>query len=146
MTTTPVGVQQILITAEALRQQLDAGHDVVILEVRRDTPDQPGAGRIPGARAVALTADLVGARTQGSGNLPLPSDEQVQDAVRRTIEACERHGKVACVGGAYRPDWLQLYAGMGVRMMLVGNDLSLLVGALRERASFVGKLGTGDKA
>jgi hypothetical protein len=34
---------------------------------------------------------------------------------------------------------------MGVRMMLVGNDLSLLVGALRERASFAGKLGTGDK-
>ncbi|MGH3641346.1 MAG: sulfurtransferase [Mycobacterium sp.] len=83
MTTTPVGVQQVLITAEALRQQLDAGGDVVILEVRRDITDQPVAGRIPGARAVALTADLVGPRTQDSGNLPLPSDEQVQDVVRR---------------------------------------------------------------
>jgi len=71
---------------------------------------------------------------------------KVQDAVRRTIEACRRHGKVAAVGGAYQPDWLQLYAGMGVRMMLVGNDLSLLVGALRERASFTGTLSTGDKS
>jgi thiosulfate/3-mercaptopyruvate sulfurtransferase len=83
VTTTPVGVQQVLITAEALRRQLDAGGDVVILEVRRDTPDQLGAGRIPSARAVALTADLVGPRTQDSGSLPLPSDEQVQDVVRR---------------------------------------------------------------
>ena len=59
MTTTPVGVQQVLITAEALRQQRDAGRDVVILEVRRDTTDQRGAGRIPDARAVALTAGPV---------------------------------------------------------------------------------------
>jgi 2-keto-3-deoxy-L-rhamnonate aldolase RhmA len=71
---------------------------------------------------------------------------KVQDAVRRTIEACRRHGKVAAVGGAYQPDWLRLYASMGVRMLLVGNDLSLLVGALRERASFTGTLSTGDKS
>jgi hypothetical protein len=41
---------------------------------------------------------------------------------------------------------LRLYAGMGVRMLLVGNDLSLLVGALRERASFAGSLDTDGKA
>jgi hypothetical protein len=50
------------------------------------------------------------------------------------------------VGGAYQPDWLRLYAGMGVRMLLVGNDLSLLVGALRERAAFAGRLDTDGKA
>jgi hypothetical protein len=31
-------------------------------------------------------------------------------------------------------------------MLLVGNDLSLLVGALRERASFAGRLDTDGKA
>ena len=43
------------------------------------------------------------------------------------------------------PDWLRLYAGMGVRMLLVGNDLSLLVGALRERASLADNLLTDSK-
>jgi 2-keto-3-deoxy-L-rhamnonate aldolase RhmA len=71
---------------------------------------------------------------------------RVQNAVRLTIKACSRHGKIVAVGGAYQPDWLRLYAGMGVRMLLVGNDLSLLVGALRERASFAGRLDTDGKA
>src|ERR1019366_9220607 len=69
-----------------------------------------------------------------------------QDTVRLTIKTCSRHGKIAVVGGAYQPDWLRLYAGMGVRMLLVGNDLSLLVGALRERAAFAGRLDTDGKA
>jgi 2-keto-3-deoxy-L-rhamnonate aldolase RhmA len=70
----------------------------------------------------------------------------VQDAVRRTIDACNRNGKVAAVGGAYRTDWLRLYAAMGVRMMLIGNDLSLLVDALRERAALADALETVPKS
>jgi len=85
---------------------------------------------VPGLDALQVgTSDL-------SVSLGVPGEldhASVQDAVRRTIEACTRHGKIAAVGGAYRPDWLRLYSNMGVRMMLVGNDLSLLVGALRER-------------
>ena len=65
---------------------------------------------------------------------------RVQEAVKRTVAACRRHGKVAAVGGAYREDAMRLYASFGVRLMLVGNDLALLVNALRARASFADDL------
>jgi 2-keto-3-deoxy-L-rhamnonate aldolase RhmA len=71
---------------------------------------------------------------------------KVQDAVRKTIEACRRHGKVAGLGGAYRDDAMRLYAGLGIRLMLVGNDLALLMGAMRERAQFVAALDMPPKA
>jgi 4-hydroxy-2-oxoheptanedioate aldolase len=60
--------------------------------------------------------------------------------VRRTIAACRRHGKIAGFGGVYREDALRLYAGLGIRLMLAGNDLALLLGALRQRADFVAGL------
>jgi 4-hydroxy-2-oxoheptanedioate aldolase len=97
---------------------------------------------VPGLDALQVgTSDL-------SVSLGVPGEldhASVQDAVRRTIEACTRHGKIAAVGGAYRPDWLRLYFDMGIRMMLVGNDLSLLVGALRERTALAKTLMTEHK-
>lgn len=38
---------------------------------------------------------------------------------------------------------MRLYAGLGCKLMLVGNDLALLVGALRERAAFAAELDLG---
>jgi 4-hydroxy-2-oxoheptanedioate aldolase len=65
---------------------------------------------------------------------------KVQEAVRRVVEACRKHRKIPGVGGAYREDAMRLYARMGCRLMLVGNDLSLMIGALRERAAFASTL------
>ena len=89
---------------------------------------------IPGMDALQVgTSDLsVSLGVPGELGHPL-----VQQAVRHTIEACRREKKIPIVGGAYRPEWLELYVGMGIRMLLAGNDLSLMVGALRERFSFV---------
>jgi 4-hydroxy-2-oxoheptanedioate aldolase len=116
---------------------------VGIIETKEAIDQIDAIAAVPGLDALQVgTSDL-------SVSLGVPGElghSEVQDAVRRTIEACARHGKVACVGGAYRPDWLQLYAGMDVKMLLVGNDLSLLVGALRDRAAFAAKLSTDVKA
>jgi 4-hydroxy-2-oxoheptanedioate aldolase len=93
---------------------------------------------VPGLDGLQIgTSDL-------SVSLGLPGElghPDVQAAVQRTIEACKRHGKTPIIGGAYREDWLRLYYGMGIRMMLAGNDLTLMVGALRERAALASKLG-----
>ena len=115
---------------------------VGIIETEEAIEQIDAIAAVPGLDALQVgTSDLsVSVGTPGELDHP-----RVQEAVRRTIEACRRHGKVAAVGGAYRPDWLQLYAGMGVKMLLVGNDLSLLVGALRERASLADSLLTVSK-
>ena len=110
---------------------------VGIIETKEAIEQIDAIAAVPGLDALQVgTSDL-------SVSLGVPGEldhPRVQDAVRRTIEACGRHGKVAAVGGAYRPDWLRLYTGMGVRMLLVGNDLSLLVGALRERTALADTL------
>lgn len=104
---------------------------VGIIETNEAIEQVDAIAAVPGLDALQVgTSDL-------SVSLGVPGEldhPRVQEAVHRTIEACSRHGKIAAVGGAYRPDCLRLYAGMGIRMLLVGNDLSLLVGALRERA------------
>lgn len=116
---------------------------VGIIETKEAIEQIDAIAAVPGVDALQVgTSDL-------SVSLGVPGEldhPRVQDAVRLTIKACSRHGKIAAVGGAYQPDWLRLYAGMGVRMLLVGNDLSLLVGALRERASFADRLDIDGKA
>ena len=49
-------------------------------------------------------------------------------------------GRIAAVEVAYRENALRLYAGLGVRLMLVGNDPALTIGALRQRADLVAGL------
>jgi 2-keto-3-deoxy-L-rhamnonate aldolase RhmA len=89
---------------------------------------------VPGIDALQVgTSDLsVSLGVAGELGHPL-----VQEAVQRTMEACRREKKIPIVGGAYRPEWLELYVGMGIRMLLAGNDLSLMVGALRQRSDFL---------
>lgn len=108
-----------------------------IIETKEAIEAIDSIAAVPGLDALQVGTSDLSVSMGVAGELDHP---RVQEAVRRTIDTCAAHGKVACVGGAYRPDWLQLYAGMGVRMMLVGNDLSLLVGALRERAHFASRL------
>jgi len=107
---------------------------VGIIETKKAVDSIDEIAAVPGMDALQVgTSDLsVSLGVPGELGHPL-----VQEAVRRTIDACRREKKIPIVGGAYRPEWLKLYLGMGIRMLLTGNDLSLLVGALRERTAFV---------
>ena len=57
------------------------------------------------------------------------------------LGACKKHGKIPALGGIYGKELLTRYLGLGFRMMLAGNDLSLLHGAAQEQAKFVRGLG-----
>jgi 2-keto-3-deoxy-L-rhamnonate aldolase RhmA len=116
---------------------------VGIIETKAAIEQIDAIAAVPGVDALQVGTSDLSVSLGVPGELDHPG---VQDTVRLTIKTCSRHGKIAVVGGAYQPDWLRLYAGMGVRMLLVGNDLSLLVGALRERAAFAGRLDTDGKA
>jgi 2-keto-3-deoxy-L-rhamnonate aldolase RhmA len=63
--------------------------------------------------------------------------ERVQSAYRRVSEACRRHKKIFAMGGVYDQDLTARYIGMGVRMVLAGNDHGLLVAAATARANFL---------
>lgn len=62
---------------------------------------------------------------------------RVSDAIDSVVTACRKHGKWAGLGGVYTKDLLQTYVAQGMRMILAGNDISLLMNASRDQAQFV---------
>jgi 2-keto-3-deoxy-L-rhamnonate aldolase RhmA len=128
--------------AEVMRQAEALTFLIALIETRDAMECVDAIAAVPGLDALQVgTSDL-------SVSLGVPGEvahAKVQQAVANTIDACRRHGKIAVVGGAYREDALRIYAEMGLRMMLLGNDLALLMGAMRERAGFVGALSMPPK-
>jgi len=62
---------------------------------------------------------------------------RVGEAIDRIVSACRKHGKWAGLGGVYTKELLQTYIARGMRMILAGNDISLLMNASRDQAQFV---------
>jgi 2-keto-3-deoxy-L-rhamnonate aldolase RhmA len=63
--------------------------------------------------------------------------ERVKAAFDTVLGACRKHGKIAALGGIYGRELLTRYLGLGFRMVLAGNDISLLHSAAQEQAKFV---------
>ncbi len=67
----------------------------------------------------------------------------VIDAQSRVIEACRRHGKFPGLGGVYEPALMARYIDMGMRFILCGNDLTMMMAAARDRAASLRELTVG---
>jgi 2-keto-3-deoxy-L-rhamnonate aldolase RhmA len=67
--------------------------------------------------------------------------ERVKAAFDTVLRACAKHGKIAALGGVYGRELLARYLGLGFRMVLAGNDISLLHSAAQDQAKFVRGLG-----
>lgn len=62
---------------------------------------------------------------------------KVEDAYRKVIAACAKHGKHPGMGGVYEPKLMEKYIGLGMRFILSGADLSFLMAGARERATLL---------
>jgi 4-hydroxy-2-oxoheptanedioate aldolase len=60
--------------------------------------------------------------------------ERIVAAYAHVIEACRKANKWPGMGGCYVDDLLRRYIGMGMRMILGGNDLPFLMSGATERA------------
>ena len=61
-------------------------------------------------------------------------DPAVMEAQAKVIEACRRHGRFPGLGGVYEPALMEPYIDMGMRFILCGNDLTMLMAAAGGRA------------
>jgi len=64
-------------------------------------------------------------------------DPRVGAAIDTMVAACKKHRKWAGLGGVYTKKLLMSYISRGVRMILAGNDISLLMNAATDQAQFV---------
>jgi 2-keto-3-deoxy-L-rhamnonate aldolase RhmA len=62
--------------------------------------------------------------------------ERVVKAIDTVVAACRKHGKWPGLGGVYGKELMKRYIGRGMRFVLAGNDISLLLTAAQEQASF----------
>jgi 2-keto-3-deoxy-L-rhamnonate aldolase RhmA len=64
-------------------------------------------------------------------------DAQVEDAYRKTVAACNKHGIYPGMGGCYDPKLMEKYIGYGMQLVLSGGDISFLMAGAKQRADFV---------
>ena len=63
--------------------------------------------------------------------------DDVAKACTTVVAACRKHGKWAAMGGVYTDEGLRKYIGLGVRMVLAGSDLSILMAAATARSKML---------
>ncbi len=63
-------------------------------------------------------------------------DTRIVAAIDTVVRACRQHGKWPGLGGVYGRELMQRYIGRGMRFVLAGNDISVLLAAAQEQASF----------
>lgn len=107
---------------------------VVMLESPTGIENCEAIAAVPGVDVLLIgTTDL-------SFELGIPGrldDPRIEDAYRRVIAACRRHGKHPGMGGIYTAELMQRYIGMGARFIVSGSDFSLLMQAATARAALV---------
>jgi 4-hydroxy-2-oxoheptanedioate aldolase len=121
-------------TAEATAAIDAATLVVVMLETPKAIENAAAIAAVPGIDALLIgTSDL-------SIELGIPGqfeDQRIVAAYRTVVEACSSHGKHAGIGGIYEEALLRRYIGMGVRLVLGGNDLGLMMSAATARAGML---------
>ena len=64
-------------------------------------------------------------------------DARVDAAMKATVEACKKHGKIPGFGGVYDEEHAPRYIDMGMRFILSGGDLNYVIAGANQRARFL---------
>jgi 2-keto-3-deoxy-L-rhamnonate aldolase RhmA len=111
---------------------------VAMIETPQAVENADGIAAVPG-----LDALLVGC-SDLSAEMGIPGQvghDGIAGALERIVAACRKHGKTPGFGGAYAEPLLRRYTGLGMRLVLSGNDASILVEAAKARAELVRSCG-----
>lgn len=116
---------------------------VAMLETPQAVDSAEGIAAVPGINALHVGANDLSAELGVPGQY-LHAD--IEHAFEKVVAACRKHGKWPAMGGIYTEKELAHYVGLGVRMVLAGNDLNLLMAAARARAYLVRRIGDSNEA
>jgi 4-hydroxy-2-oxoheptanedioate aldolase len=120
--------------SEAMAAMNDATLLVVMLETPRAIENAAAIAAVPGIDVLLIGTNDLCLEMGIAGQL---SHERVVAAYQSVVGACKAHNKWAGMGGVYTKELLTRYIALGMRMILAGNDLSLLMAAAQDQAGFV---------
>ena len=107
---------------------------VAMLETQEAVNCVEEIAAVPGIDALHVGANDLSAELGVPGDYLHP---EVERSFATVIAACKKHGKWPAMGGIYVERELAHYVGLGVRMVLAGNDLGLLLVGATARAALV---------
>jgi 2-keto-3-deoxy-L-rhamnonate aldolase RhmA len=118
-----------------LTAQLNAATlTVVMVETPRAIENAEAIAAVPGIDVVLIGSNDLAAEMGIPGEFAHP---RIVAAYETVIAACRKHGKWPGMGGIYSEDLMKKYVGMGMRMVLSGGDVGMLMAAATQRASFL---------
>src|SRR6266849_1593460 len=97
-----------------------------------ETPEAIAA--VPGVDVVLVGTNDLAAEMGIPGDFANP---KIAAAYKKIIAACKKHKKFPGMGGVYSDELMRKYVGMGMRMILSGGDVGMLMQAATQRASFL---------
>jgi 2-keto-3-deoxy-L-rhamnonate aldolase RhmA len=113
-------------------------NEQILVTVMVETPlaieNAEAIAAVPGVDVVLIGTNDLCAEMGIPGQF---DDARVEDAYRKVIAACKKHGKHPGMGGVYDPPLMARYIGMGMRMILSGGDLGFLMAGAKARAGFL---------
>ncbi len=107
---------------------------VVMLESPEAIDNADAIAAVDGIDVLLIGSNDLAAEMGIPGRL---GDEKIAAAFARMIAAAARNGKSAGMAGIYDQELTRTYVEMGVRFVLGGGDLGLMMAAARNRAGFL---------
>ena len=116
------------------RPSISATMIMATLETSKAVENASAIAAVPGIDVLTMGLNDLSVDMGIPGQL---GHDKIAAAVASVAHAARAAGKFAGFGGVYQPDLIKKYVGFGMRMILCGNDVGLLMAAAQERADFV---------
>jgi 4-hydroxy-2-oxoheptanedioate aldolase len=107
---------------------------VVMVETPKAIANVEEIAAVPGVDVVLVGTNDLAAEMGIPGDFANP---KIADAYEKIIAACRKHKKFPGMGGVYSEELLKKYVGLGMRMVLSGGDVGMLMQAASQRSSFL---------
>jgi 4-hydroxy-2-oxoheptanedioate aldolase len=104
------------------------------LETGRAVENATAIAAVPGVDVLTMGLNDLSVDLGIPGQL---GHDRIAEAVAKVSHAARAAGKFAGFGGVYQPELIKKYIGLGMQMILCGNDVGLLMAAAADRANFV---------
>jgi 2-keto-3-deoxy-L-rhamnonate aldolase RhmA len=111
----------------------DATLVVAMLETPRAIESAEQIAAVPGIDVLLLGTNDLCLELGIPGQL---EHERVVNAIDTVVRVCQKHGKWPGLGGVYGKELAKRYIARGMRFVLAGNDLGMLLAAAQDQQTF----------